>query len=332
MINKTEPQYLFGFNKMNISNLYTKLALASPRMEVLLRMLYWNNYKLLNRYRPPRNIKPQNVVPFDFDNIIKYLQSLGIGEGSLVIVHSSFGALKGSGLTPDDIIDKLLGLVGPTGTLAMPVIRHYDEKPPVEEELKTNLDDVVSVYDVNNTKITTGVLPIVLHARKNSVTSRFPLNPLCAIGPLAKPMMADNLNGKSPHDEYSAWKFCHDHNAIIVGLGIDLAHYLTMIHVAEEAYPDWPIKDWFRKRNFIIKDGNFETEKTVMERKPKWGMLHLADKMYTNDFKKEGILIEKEIDSVVVGFIESKKLITYLNGRKAEGYPYVVRKKDFIKK
>lgn len=317
---------------MGISDFYNRLALTSPRMEVILRKLYWNNYKLLNRFKPKSSLKPPATVKIDFDKIIDYLRSQGIGEGTLLIVHSSYGAVKGSGLSPDEMIDKLLGLIGPTGTLAMPVIRHYAEEPAVEDEIKANLDDVVSTYDLEATPITTGVLPKRLHARQGSVTSRFPLNPMCALGPLAEEMMADNINGKSPHDEHSAWKFCADHGAVILGLGIDLAHYLTMIHVAEEAYPGWPIKDWFRKRNFIIKDGDFQTEKTVLERRPKWGMLHLADKLYTKDFKDNGILIENTIESTRIGVIESTKLIQYLNSRKSEGYPYIVRKKDFIKK
>lgn len=317
---------------MSLSNVYNKLALASPRMEVVLRKLYWSNYKFLNRFKPKSSLKPPATVKIDFDNIIDYLRTQGIGEGTLLIVHSSYGAVKGSGLSPDEMIDKLLALIGPTGTLAMPVIRHYAEEPSVQDEIKANLDNVVSTYDVATTPITTGVLPKRLHARQGSVTSRFPLNPMCALGPLAEEIMADNINGTSPHDEHSAWKFCADHGAVILGLGIDLAHYLTMIHVAEEAYPGWPIKDWFRKRNFIIKDGGFQTEKTVLERHPKWGMLHLADKLYTKDFKENGILIEKTVESTRIGVIESPKLIQYLNSRKAEGYPYIVRKKDMIKK
>lgn len=317
---------------MGLSTIYNKIALSSPKMEVVLRKLYWNNYKLLNRFKPKSSLKPAEAVKIDFDKIIEHLRSQGIGEGTLLIVHSSYGAIKGSGLSPDEMIDKLLALIGPTGTLAMPVIRHYAEEPPVEQEIKSNLDDVVSIYDVESTPITTGVLPKRLHARPESVTSRFPLNPMCALGPLAKEMMADNINSNSPHDEHSAWKFCADHNAIIIGLGIDLAHYLTMIHVAEEAYSGWPIKDWFRKRNFIIKDGDFEMKKTVLERRPQWGMLHLADKLYTKDFKENGILIENTVESTRIGVIESPKLIAYLNSRKAEGYPYIVRKKDMIKK
>ena len=317
---------------MALSNIYNKLALTSPRMEVLLRKLYWNNYRLLKRFKPQSSLKPSTTIKIDFDKIIEYLRTQGVGEGSLLIVHSSYGAIKGSGLSPDEMIDKLLGLIGSTGTLAMPVIRHYAEEPAPEDEIKANLDNVVSIYDLEKTPITTGVLPKCLHARKGSVTSRFPLNPMCALGPLAEEMMADNINGNSPHDEHSAWKFCADRGAIIIGLGIDLAHYLTMIHVAEEAYPEWPIKDWFRKRNFIIKDGNFEMKKTVLERCPKWGMLHLADKLYTKDFKENGILVEDTIESTRIGIIESTKLIDYLNSRKAEGYPYIVRKKDFIKK
>lgn len=317
---------------MNIPDLYNKIALSNPKMEVILRTLYWHNYKLLNQFRPKRNIRPNESVHIDFDSIIEYLKNSGVVEGSLLVVHSSYGALKGTGLSPEQLIEKLLSLIGPSGTLAMPVIRHFQEEPAVEDELKSNLDDVWSVYNVRDTPITTGALCKALHKRDDSVTSRFPLNPMCAVGPLAEDMMMDNINGTSPHDTHSAWKFCHDHHAIILGLGIDLAHYLTMLHVAEEAYPDWPIKDWFRKRNFIIKDGDFEIKKTVLERRPKWGMIHLADKRYTKDFKSEGILVENIVESTVVGLIDSQKLITFLNGRKSIGYPYVVRKKDMISK
>lgn len=314
---------------MSISDIYNKLALTNPRMEVVLRKIYWKNYKLLKRFKPQSSIKPAATVKIDFDKIIDYLRTQGICEGSLLVVHSSYGALKGTGLSPDGLIEKLLELIGPTGTLAMPVIRHYNVEENIDDE---TLENIECVYDVQNTPITTGVLPIRLHARNDSVTSLFPLNPMCAVGSLAKDMMADNINGTSPHDGHSAWKFCADHNAIIVGLGIDLAHYLTMIHVAEEAYPGWPIKDWYRKRKFIIKDGDFQTKKIVLERRNKWGMFHLADKLYTKDFKENEILIEKTIESTRVGVIESSKLIQYLNSRKAEGYPYIVRKKDFIKK
>lgn len=316
---------------MSLSNIYNRIALLSPRMEVILRRFYWNNYELLKRFKPKSSLRPDTGEKINFDKIIEYLRGRGIGEGALLIVHSSYGAIKGSGLSPDEVIDKLLYLIGRTGTLAMPVIRHFEEEPSVEDEIKANLEEVVSVYDVLTSPITTGALPKCLHKRKESVTSRFPLNPMCALGPLAEQMMADNLNSHSPHDEHSAWKYCSDHNAIIVGIGIDLAHYLTMLHVAEEAYPGWPIKDWFRKRNFIIKDGDFQVQKTVLERRPKWGMLHLADKLYTKDFKEKGILIETTIESTRIGIIKSSELIHYLNSRKAEGYPYIVRKKDFIK-
>lgn len=316
---------------MDISKVYTKIALSNPQAEVFLRTLYWKNYKLLNRFRPQRNIKPQNVQKISFDRIIEYLKSKNVGNGTLLVVHSSYGALKGTGLSPDEIIDRLLSLIGPDGTLAMPVIRKFAEEPAVEDELKVNMDDVVCIYDVQNTKIITGALPVCLHHRLDSITSRFPLNPMCALGPLAQEMMADNINGNSPHDIHSSWKYCHDHHAVILGLGVDLAHYLTMLHVAEEAYPGWPVKNWFRKRNFIIKDGDWECQKTVMERKPKWGMLHLADKRYTKDFKDEGILDEEVVESTVVGLIDSQKLIAFLNEKKASGYPYVVRKKDLIK-
>ena len=221
---------------MNVSEIYNKLALMSPRMEVVLRKIYWNNYKFLNRFKPKSSLKPPTTVKINFDKIIEYLRSQGVGEGALLILHSSFGAIKGSGLSPDKIIDELLELIGTTGTLAMPVIRNFSTQ---ENDILADYIDEECVYDVQSTPITTGVLPIRLHVRKESVTSRFPLNPMCAIGPLAKEMMADNLNGNSPHDEHSAWKYCADHNAIIVGIGIDLALYMDVVVTITRYFSIW---------------------------------------------------------------------------------------------
>jgi len=319
---------------MSASELYEKIALISPKVEVILRKLYWSNYGLLKKLRPPRNVKPKAPSKkIDFDKIIEYLKSLGIGEGSLLIVHSSYDALSDTGLSPDQIVDKLLELVGKTGTLAMPVIRRFKGEPKIADILKNeNLDDLVCKYNVQKTAVTSGLLPYSLMKRPESVTSRFPLNPLTALGPLAAEMMEHNLEGeleeRRPHGKNSSWYYCYQHNAVVVGLGIKLDHYLTIGHVAEEAMK-WPVsvENWYRKRKFIIKDKNFETETTVLERKPKWGMLQIADINAYHDLLNNGLLVEKEIEGVIVGFCESKKYIDYRKSRDGNGYPYVISKK-----
>lgn len=315
---------------MSLANLYNRIVLLSPYIEVCFRNLYWKNISLLRKYKPKSSIIPglKGNSPVKFELIVDYLRSKGIKKGSLLILHSSYGALESTGLSPDGIIDALLELLGEEGTLAMPVIRKYKEEPKEERILTTDLTDVVSTYDVEESKITTGLLPYFLMKRKGSYTSRFPLNPMTAYGPLAKQMMEHNLDGAypTPHGENSSWKFCYDHDAVVIGLGVDLAHYLTITHVAEEAFPGWPVVDWYRERKFKIKDRDFETDVTIRERKPEWGMLYFTERNYKNDLLKKRILINKNISGIEVGIVHAKLLIGFLNDKKNIAYPYCVKK------
>ena len=320
---------------MNISKLYKKIALLSPPIQILLRKIYWKNARYLKKYRSKNNIvkKANGVKKADFANIINYLKDNNIGDGSLIIVHSSYEALSCTGLSPKEIIEHLLNLVGKNGTLAMPVIREFNEAPKYEDILTADVSNLICTYDVRKTKIITGMLPFALMRHKDSVTSRFPLNPLTAVGPLAANMMQHNLDGEcpSPHGINSSWKFCYDNGAIVVSLGIN-RNYGTIRHVVEEAFPDWLVsdEDWYRKRIFDIRDGDFQIRKMVKERKPKWGMIYFLSEKFKQDLLKHNIRIEKEIDGITVGMIDSQKYIAFMrNKSKNDAYPYYIDKKYF---
>lgn len=312
-----------------ISNIYTHIALLSPKVEVKLRQLYWKNIHLLGRYNP-NNVIANNTndeKKIDFSKIIEQLKDWGVQEGSLLIVHSSYENLRCTGLSPNEIIDELLKLVGHAGTLAMPVIRTYKECPSQEERLYKGVIPPICRYNTKRTPIATGMIPAMMLRYPNASVSRHPLNPLCAIGPLANSMMEHNIEGvlPSPHGANSCWKFCYDHNAFICSLGTDLRHHNTMGHVAEEAFGDWHWSDseWYDKRKFIIEAPKEEPiEIEVKERKPKWGMLHQAELNRYHDFLESGVLKSKTIGDVLIEFEKSEELINFLRSRNQNGYPY----------
>jgi len=314
-----------------IGTLYNKIALLSPRIEVTLRKLYWKNIKCLKKFNP-NSCKPEKDVAdlphVDFDKVLSWLKSKGVGKGSLLIVHSSYAGLECTGLSPEQIVDKLLDLVGSTGTLAMPVIRKFKGEPKEASLLTANIDDLVCTYDVKWTPVTSGLLPYTLMRRDDAVVSHFPFNPMCAVGPLAKDMMKHNLDGEhpSPHGPNSSWKFCLDHNASICSIGTDIEHHNTMIHVAEEAFGDWHWSDeeWYRLRKFNIVDENDQSKyKEVLERKPEWGMLHYAEMNVNQDLKKANIMQTYLIGGCIeVGYIDAQQLIAFLRSRNKNGYPY----------
>jgi aminoglycoside 3-N-acetyltransferase len=310
--------------------LYNKIALLSPYVEVKLRKLYWNNINRLNRYSPKKVFVTKEFV--NWNDVISYLKQNGVNEGTLMILHSSYEALAPSKLSSVQIIKSLRNLLGDEGTLAMPVIRSYKEEPPDQEILKTDVSNIICTYNLQSKNIVTGLLPFFLTREKDVEISRNPLNSLAAVGKLANSMMINNISVDNlpPCGKNSSWAFCVENDAIIVGLGIDLCHHLTITHVAADLYmEEWPIKNWYRKRIFDIIDGNFQKRITVLEREPVWGCYYLPAINYRNDLIKNNILISAKVGGVIVEIVFSKKLMDFLRSGNQNAYPYCIPKKYF---
>lgn len=316
---------------MTISNIYNRLALSSPYVEMMLRRFYWRYVGTLKRFNPNKATsvsKESNISTVNFDKIIEWLRTQGIGDGSLLIIHSGYGELERTGLSPDQLIDKLLELVGVNGTIAMPVIRRYKDLEKARKS-GSNIHELKFVYNVKKTMVTSGLLPYTLMRRENAVTSHHPFNPLCAIGPLAHEMMLHNLEGDapSPHGPYSSWKFCLDHGAKVCSIGTDIEHHNTIMHVVEEAFGDWywPENVWYDCLHFEIVDENKQSNEFVVKnRKEEWGKLHIAEINVCHAEKRAGAMISDNIDGVTVGFVDPPKMVELLRKKNKKGYPYFV--------
>lgn len=312
--------------KLSIGKIYRNLALLSPQVEIILRNIYWNNVKYLAGISINKTNRIHRTKYVDFETIVEFLKNSGIGNGALVILHSSYGNLKPTSLDNFGIINRLLSLVGPSGTLAAPVIRMYPEEEALSwrEKFSDKIENIECVYDVQNSKITSGVLASTLMSHPDSHTSRFPLNPLTAVGVLAEDMMKHNLDGDTPsgHGPNSCWKFCADHDAYIVYLGINYEHHLTMQQVVTESYLQMQPQNFFRYRKFKIIDNGDVLYKTVAERRQKWTK-YLAEINVGQDLKESGIVKSTLIEDIPVSVIKAKDLISvYLS--KGKTYPYYV--------
>lgn len=302
---------------------YGRFVLISPFVEVLIRNLYWRNVIHLSGFSPNSSNRINRSEKVNFEDIITILEGNGIGKGSIVILHSSFDNLKPITLNREEIIDRLLELVGEDGTLAAPVIRKFkEEKSFVMDRFNDINGKVLCEYNIRKTKITSGVLAFTLMNRSNSVTSRFPLNPLTAVGKYAEDMMEHNLDGElpTPHGPNSSWKFCADRNAFIVHLGVDFGHHLTMQHVVSECDPNWDIENFYYERDFVIKDDDFCMQKRIRERRLRWTMF-LAEKNTRRDLIKYNIAKVYNVKGIPVSIIRSSDLIRFYQSQR-KYYPY----------
>ena len=309
---------------MSLGSLYINLSKYSPFLETCLRKLYWANVERLSKFSTNKDERKHRTEFVDFEEIIEYIKSCGIGEGSLVIMHSSYGTLKPTSLDHVGIIDRLIKLIGPEGTLAAPVIRSYSEEERISilDSFNGKCADITCIYDLKNTPIWSGLLSKTVMNHEESVTSMHPLNPMTAVGKCAKAMMEHNIDGELPsaHGPNSSWKFCADHDAYILYLGVDFGHHITMQQVVTESFLEHQPKDFFYKRKFIIKNGDFERELWVNERKRNM-TVNLPELCVREDVVKSGIMKMTDIKGIPVCVCKAKDLIDFFTSQR-KYYPY----------
>jgi aminoglycoside 3-N-acetyltransferase len=310
-------------------SIYKHILGLSPWIEVIIKSLYWRSaffHSLLSSKKKLINTKRINQpkVTLGFSSIKKALNILNAGHTGIMIVHSSMKVLSTTNLTPDQICKELIDFLGPEGTLVMPAIPLYREEPVGLERLKDAICTKRIIYDVRRTKTWTGDLPKTLKGLPGAIRSRHPLNTLVAIGPQATKMMKHNIEGSLPKPcgPQSSWKYCADRDATIVCLGVDTAPSLTMLHVAEDCWPEnWALKNWYRQRKFHVIDGDYKTDLNVLERHPRWS-INFAPYTLQKDLLKLGIVKVAEIDGIRVESCSSAELINYLTSKRPSSYPY----------
>jgi aminoglycoside 3-N-acetyltransferase len=308
-----------------------RIMAISPYVEVAVRNLYWRSEFLVQKVTAMRAAKKTEektkAAPprTSIDRVVANLARRGVGAGDILVVHSAYKAVS-AGSKPRAVIEALKALVGDTGTLVMPAIPHFADAPAGTERLTADVSNLVLDYDPETTPAWTGVLPTEMMKMPGAMRSLLPLNAVVAWGPHAEAMLRDNLSGELPLPcgPPSSWNYCREHGAKIAALGVDMAHSLTMIHVAEDVMGErWYVPGWYRERRFRIKTPRGWEEHRVRERHPRWA-LHYAERTLDKDLRREGLLTFEDVDGVPIGLLGARELIAYLDSRNATGYPYYV--------
>jgi aminoglycoside 3-N-acetyltransferase len=144
------------------------------------------------------------------------LRDLGVRPGSVLLVHTSFSSLRPIDVDPDGLIDALIDVLGPDGTLVMPSWAQEDDYLFVPEH-STCREDLGVVADTfwRRSDVIRGDHPF-------AVAARGPLAHEIAGAPFVLP----------PHAPDSGVSRVHDHDGWVLLLGVD--HDAdTTIHLAE---------------------------------------------------------------------------------------------------
>ena len=281
--------------------------------ERIARQVYWSSPRLRSWVKRLRARARPAAQVADREELKQFLRELGVKEGALVMVHTSVSGLtltegphqtkaaSNPGLVAKQLVDDLLELLGDTGTLVMPTHARYQSED--EYGLHSDRNKPIN-YDPATTPSAVGLANELFRRRKGVLRSLHPYNSLSAYGPMASDLLRDNLNEFKPlpHGIYSGYyRFCQ-RNGLILSIGVPLGRYMTLIHVAEEVRDeDWPIKDFFEERRYIIRvDGRDQTH-VVRQHRLEYPMFCLCMRKLRRDLVREGVLHEAAVGSVRVG-------------------------------
>ena len=198
------------------------------------------------------------------------------------------------------LVEDVLGLLGPTGTLVMPTHAVYQN---ADGFAAPHARRTPVVYDPARTPCGVGLANELFRRRPGVERSLHPYNTLSACGPLAAELFRDNLNGSKPlaHGVGSGYyRFCC-HNGLVVSIGVPLRRCLTLVHVAEDVRDqDWPIRDYFEERSYVVRTGSDEKCWIVRQPRPGYAMFCLCLRKATRDLARAGILHESTVGGVRV--------------------------------
>jgi len=159
----------------------------------------------------------------------RHLKRLGVVPGAVVMLHSSMNiiARRVPSLTAKQLIDLILEMVTPAGTLMMPAYPFLGRQ---EDYVKQG-----RAFDVRRTPSRVGLLTEVFRRRTGVIRSLHPTHSVCAYGRLASELTRDHHLGAA-FGPTSPFCKMSDHDGLALGLGCGPGVFVPF-HVPEYLHP-----------------------------------------------------------------------------------------------
>jgi aminoglycoside 3-N-acetyltransferase len=303
--------------------------------ELLAKRLYRKSAWLRKKIEPFRWRDKPRLQTAKREEFKQYLREIGVDKGALVMAHTAVSNLRLYDESPDhpspggflaaanNLVNDLLDLAGPTGTLVMPAHAHYQGEDAL---LNSAQRERAISYDPQSTPCAVGLANELFWRRKGVLRSLHPYNSLAAYGPLAEELLHDNLNHHKPLPQgiYSGYYRFSRKNGIVISIGVPLQNSMTLIHTPEEVRDqDWPIKDFFEERRYLVRINGRDELYVVRQRRPQYGMYCICVRKAFRDLVREGIVHETSVGSVRVDWAWSRDVFDFFMKRnKNSHYPY----------
>lgn len=188
-------------------------------------------------------------------DVVNAMRQLGMKSGSLVCIHASMKEFYNYQGTANELIDAILDAIGCEGTLMMPAFPRKDliKKPDY-------------IFNPKNDPTGAGFLAEAFRQYPGVKRSINVQHSVCAIGRLAKELVAGHENSIDCWDACSPWQFLCRNNGLVFNLGMPDWYIGTFEHCVESVlrfdYPYFAL--FFTKQiewKYYAEDGSVKSYK-----------------------------------------------------------------------
>ena len=155
------------------------------------------------------------------------LRILGVRRGAALMVHVSLSAMGHVAGGAETVIQGLLQVLGPEGTLLMPALS-YEIVTPENP-----------VFDVRRTPSNVGAVPEFFRTRPGTHRSLHPTHSVCGVGPLAEALLGEHILDDTPCGPHSPFRRLRDVGGQILMLGCGLEPNTSMHGIEELVEPPY---------------------------------------------------------------------------------------------
>tara|TARA_B100000953_G_scaffold76226_1_gene61589 strand:- start:3084 stop:3968 length:885 start_codon:yes stop_codon:yes gene_type:complete len=256
------------------------------RVKRFIPVKLWNTARRLKRKIEFEYIKSDGSI--SKKRLIKEFNSIGLKKGDLLFVHSSLRSIGFVDNGPISVIEAIMDVIGPTGTLAFPTFS-------IDKTMENTLNNKEYIFDPKTTPSTVGKITEVFRKLPDVKRSVHPTHSVAALGPLAEKLTNTHLDDGTNFGESSPLGKLYALNGKIFGLGINFGP-VTFYHVYEDLYP----------KNFP----GLYNKNPVYTKIMKEGKIHEV-KIFCHDsiYHKNRIDKSPQIESYFSNFFQSENIV-----------------------
>jgi len=221
-------------------------VLSKERQKYLKGLEYSSKKKLTNKFPKISEEKLREIL----------VNKLHIRKGDHLFIHASLDMIH-TDLTPLDILNIILDIIGQEGSVSVPTFTKYLSKDWMLMEKD---------FNIRKTPSGMGIFSEIVRRDKSAVRSLHPTKSVATIGKIAMSILDEHHLDIYQFGTKSPFYKLLDYDVKIIGLGISMP--LSMVHVIEDVHHnEYPVevneKELFRK-NCIDENKNTIVVETLV--------------------------------------------------------------------